>query len=108
MNANQQHMLDAYRAAQRGETAPPLPGRHDWEAIGEIRDHLRTGRPDAGRRRKERPRKWWSALRAPLRHLTRRTNSSTAPVTSAALHDSPGAATVTSVSDTPGTPPGAG
>lgn len=133
MNANQQHMLDAYRAAQRGETAPPLPGRHDWEAIGEIRDHLRTDRPDARRRRKQRPRKgpsgnertgnerlgnepsrkqrtgkWWSALRAPLRQLTRRTNSSTAPVTSAAVHDSPGAATVTSVSDTPGTPPGAG
>ncbi|MCX4724789.1 hypothetical protein [Streptomyces sp. NBC_01306] len=52
MNANQQHMLDAYRAAQRGETAPPLPGRHDWEAIGEIRDHLSTGRPGARRTEK--------------------------------------------------------
>ncbi|MFJ5291298.1 hypothetical protein [Streptomyces sp. NPDC088348] len=52
MNTNQQHLLDAYRAAQRGELAPPQPGRHDWEALGEIRDHLRTGRPDARRRRK--------------------------------------------------------
>ncbi|MFE2378466.1 hypothetical protein [Streptomyces sp. NPDC059398] len=51
MNAHQQHMLDAYRSAQRGEMPPPLPGRHDWEAIGGIRDQLRTGcgRPPTGR-----------------------------------------------------------
>ncbi|WP_406137561.1 hypothetical protein [Streptomyces sp. NBC_01089] len=59
MNANQQHMFDAYRAVQRGEAAPPLPGRHDWEAIGELRDHLRTGRPDRRRRRQERSRNGW-------------------------------------------------
>ncbi|MEV0089934.1 hypothetical protein [Streptomyces sp. NPDC050738] len=38
MNAIQQHMLDAYRASQRGEPAPPLPGRHDWQAVREFAD----------------------------------------------------------------------
>ncbi|MGW1793743.1 hypothetical protein ACWCO0_29735 [Streptomyces tubercidicus] len=28
MNATQQHLLDTYRAAQRGEAAPPAPGGH--------------------------------------------------------------------------------
>lgn len=44
MNTNQQHLLDAYRFAQRRETAPPVPGRHDWEAVREMRDHRRAAR----------------------------------------------------------------
>ncbi|MEU6113595.1 hypothetical protein ABZ840_03335 [Streptomyces sp. NPDC047117] len=41
MNAMQQHMLDAYRAAQRGETAPPLPGTGDVRALRAVRDRRR-------------------------------------------------------------------
>ncbi|WP_199930771.1 hypothetical protein [Streptomyces sp. CB02923] len=41
MNASQQHMLDAYRAAQRGEIAPVLPGAGDARAVREIRSWLR-------------------------------------------------------------------
>ncbi|MGX8907519.1 hypothetical protein ACR820_20275 [Streptomyces netropsis] len=37
MNANQQHMLDLFRAAQLGEPAPPAPGRGDWQAVREFR-----------------------------------------------------------------------
>ncbi|GAA1375240.1 hypothetical protein [Streptomyces beijiangensis] len=59
MNAIQQHMLDAYRASQRGEQAPPLPGRHDWQVVREFGDHrdltaaLAAGhRPARGRLRR--------------------------------------------------------
>ncbi|MEN8654972.1 hypothetical protein ABCR94_31390 [Streptomyces sp. 21So2-11] len=50
MNATQQHMLDVYRAAQLGTAAPPAPGRHDWQAVREVRDYGRfragvEGRP---------------------------------------------------------------
>ncbi|WP_198944152.1 hypothetical protein [Streptomyces sp. CB03234] len=41
MDAMQQHMLDAYRAAQRGEAPPPPPGRDDLAALRVARDHLR-------------------------------------------------------------------
>ncbi|GCD43914.1 hypothetical protein [Streptomyces paromomycinus] len=41
MNASQQHMLDAYRAARRGESAPVLPGAGDVQAVREIRRWLR-------------------------------------------------------------------
>ncbi|MCX4731327.1 hypothetical protein [Streptomyces sp. NBC_01363] len=56
MDAIQQHMIDSYRAAQRGELPPPLPGRHDWEVVREARDRRRfdaviAGRPARGRRR---------------------------------------------------------
>ncbi|TJZ42756.1 hypothetical protein FCH28_33180 [Streptomyces piniterrae] len=37
MNATQQHMLDTYRAAQRGEAAPILPGTGSVRAAREIR-----------------------------------------------------------------------
>ncbi|MEV6796079.1 hypothetical protein AB0M87_29705 [Streptomyces sp. NPDC051320] len=53
MTANQQHMIDVYRSAQRGEIAPPMPGLHDWDAVREIRDHRRAtrqGRPGPLRR----------------------------------------------------------
>ncbi|MEU2131607.1 hypothetical protein [Streptomyces sp. NPDC018352] len=56
MDAIQQHMIDSYRAAQRGEVPPPLPGRHDWAVVREARDRRRfeaviAGRPARGRRR---------------------------------------------------------
>ncbi|MEU8890264.1 hypothetical protein [Streptomyces sp. NPDC048442] len=41
MNATQQHMFDAYRAAQHGTPTPPAPGRHDWETVRELRDTVR-------------------------------------------------------------------
>lgn len=39
MNALQQHMIDAYRAARHGEAPPPLPGRDDVAALRAARDH---------------------------------------------------------------------
>ncbi|WP_329197314.1 hypothetical protein [Streptomyces sp. NBC_01435] len=59
MDAFQQHMIDSYRSAQRGELPPPLPGRHDWDVVREVRDRRRfdaviAGRPARGR--------WRSAL----------------------------------------------
>lgn len=49
MNANQQHMLDVYRAARLGELAPPAPGIHDWQVVREVRDHQRSRAAVAGR-----------------------------------------------------------
>ncbi|MGW3013309.1 hypothetical protein ACWC9R_31470 [Streptomyces sp. NPDC001219] len=37
MNAGQQHLLDLYRASQRGEAAPPAPGTHTVRTAREIR-----------------------------------------------------------------------
>ncbi|MFE7399371.1 hypothetical protein [Streptomyces sp. NPDC057557] len=45
MDAIQQHMIDSYRAAQRGEAPPPPPGRHDGAVLRAIRDHWRRTRP---------------------------------------------------------------
>jgi hypothetical protein len=42
MNASQQYMLDVYRAAQLGTRTPPAPGRHDWQAVAELRDTVRA------------------------------------------------------------------
>lgn len=41
MNAMQQHMIDVYRAAQRGEAGPPLPGAGDVRALRAVRDWWR-------------------------------------------------------------------
>ncbi|GAA2295419.1 hypothetical protein Scani_17680 [Streptomyces caniferus] len=41
MNAAQQHLLDTYRAAQRGEAAPPAPGTHTVRTAREIRQWRR-------------------------------------------------------------------
>ncbi|MEE1756712.1 hypothetical protein [Streptomyces sp. SP18CS02] len=59
MNAMQQHMIDAYRAAQRGEQAPPPPGEGDWAAVRSVRDYRRflavlSGRRPGGRLRPRR------------------------------------------------------
>ncbi|MEU3714088.1 hypothetical protein [Streptomyces catenulae] len=36
MNASQQHLLDAYRAAQRGEAPPVQPGADTVRAVREV------------------------------------------------------------------------
>ncbi|MFF4607624.1 hypothetical protein ACFY12_33415 [Streptomyces sp. NPDC001339] len=41
MNATQQHLLDAYRAAQHGETAPPAPGTRTVRTVREIQQWRR-------------------------------------------------------------------
>ncbi|MEU9113339.1 hypothetical protein AB0D04_16545 [Streptomyces sp. NPDC048483] len=41
MNASQQHMLDAYRAAQRGEAAPVTPGARTVRTAHEIQQWRR-------------------------------------------------------------------
>ncbi|MEU9013804.1 hypothetical protein AB0D12_29375 [Streptomyces sp. NPDC048479] len=50
MNAMHQHMIDNYRAAQRGEQAPPQPGLNDWQVIRELRDYRRFQAVLAGHR----------------------------------------------------------
>ncbi|MFI0742612.1 hypothetical protein ACH4PU_31715 [Streptomyces sp. NPDC021100] len=37
MDATQQQMFDSYRAARRGETAPPAPGTYEVETVRQIR-----------------------------------------------------------------------
>ncbi|MBL1095249.1 hypothetical protein [Streptomyces coffeae] len=46
MTITQQYALDLYRAAQRGEPAPPAPGRNDWRTLRELREY-RAARPAA-------------------------------------------------------------
>ncbi|WP_411137037.1 hypothetical protein [Streptomyces sp. C10] len=41
MNTGQQHLLDTYRAAQRGEAAPPAPGTHTVRTAREIQQWYR-------------------------------------------------------------------
>ncbi|WP_327704212.1 hypothetical protein [Streptomyces decoyicus] len=41
MNAAQQHLLDSYRAARRGEAAPPAPGTHIVRTAREIQQWRR-------------------------------------------------------------------
>ncbi|MGC5006824.1 hypothetical protein [Streptomyces sp. DT203] len=48
MDAIQQHMIDSYRAAQHGELPPPLPGRHDWAVVRDVRDRRRFDAVTAG------------------------------------------------------------
>ncbi|MEW2081967.1 hypothetical protein [Streptomyces sp. NPDC005283] len=50
MNAMHQYMIDTYRAAQRGEQAPPQPGLNDWQMVREFRDYRRFHAVLAGRR----------------------------------------------------------
>ncbi|MER5782223.1 hypothetical protein ABT104_10930 [Streptomyces mobaraensis] len=37
MDATQQQMFDSYRAARRGEAAPPAPGTYEVETVRQIR-----------------------------------------------------------------------
>ncbi|GAA1089381.1 MULTISPECIES: hypothetical protein [Streptomyces violaceusniger group] len=50
MSLTEQYALDLYRAAQRGEPAPPAPGPHDWRTLRELREYrdfraVTEGRP---------------------------------------------------------------
>lgn len=54
MSVTQQYAIDLYRAAQRGDAAPPAPGLNDVAAFRELRDYRRfkavvAGRPARGR-----------------------------------------------------------
>ncbi|MEU3413072.1 MULTISPECIES: hypothetical protein [unclassified Streptomyces] len=56
MSITQQYLLDTYRARLHGEPGPPAPGRHDLDALRELREHRRfdavvAGRPARGRLR---------------------------------------------------------
>lgn len=56
MSITQQYLLDSHRARLHGEPEPPTPGRHDLQALRELRDHRRfravlAGRPAHGRLR---------------------------------------------------------
>jgi hypothetical protein len=57
MSITQQYLLDTYRARQRGESAPPAPGAHDWQVVRELGDHRQfravlAERPARGRVRR--------------------------------------------------------
>ncbi|WP_251020559.1 hypothetical protein [Streptomyces sp. ISL-98] len=78
MNAIQQHMLDVYRTAQLGGSAPPAPGEGDWQVVREVRDYQRfravvEGRPARGRVRAALTRLFTS--RAPAPSTTRPADS---------------------------------
>ncbi|MER5951743.1 hypothetical protein ABT127_37475 [Streptomyces sp. NPDC001904] len=54
MTVTQQYALDVYRAARRGETAPPAPYLNEAAAVRELRDYRRfravlAERPARGR-----------------------------------------------------------
>ncbi|MGW7469506.1 hypothetical protein ACWGJT_33785 [Streptomyces xantholiticus] len=49
MNAMQQHMIDVYRAAQRGDIPPPRPGDLDLRTIREAWTYRRFRAVLAGR-----------------------------------------------------------
>ncbi|MFB7369144.1 hypothetical protein ACFC0D_04815 [Streptomyces sp. NPDC056222] len=56
MNALHQYLLDSYRAEQRGERMPPMPGTHDIATLRAVCDSRRfdavvAGRPARGRLR---------------------------------------------------------
>ncbi|MER7810594.1 hypothetical protein [Streptomyces sp900116325] len=65
MDAIQQHMIDSYRAAQHGELPPPLPGRHDWAVVRDVRDRRRFDAVVAGLPAR---RRWRTALRGLFTH----------------------------------------
>ncbi|AEM88183.1 hypothetical protein [Streptomyces violaceusniger] len=59
MSLTEQYALDLYRAARRGEPAPPAPGRHDWRTVRELREYrdvraVTAGRPARRRGRRDR------------------------------------------------------
>ncbi|MET7618471.1 hypothetical protein [Streptomyces sp. NPDC005408] len=64
MNAMHQYMLDNYRAAQRGDQAPPQPGLHDVQVLREFRDYRRFQAVVSGHRAHGRA---WAALARRLR-----------------------------------------
>ncbi|WP_432146457.1 hypothetical protein [Streptomyces sp. bgisy084] len=76
MNAGQQHLLDLYRAAQRGEAAPPAPGTHTVRTAREIRQWHR----------------FRAVVTAPADHLPTRIRRAVRSAATALLHRDAGAA----------------
>lgn len=66
MSLTEQYALDLYRAAQRGEPAPPAPGPHDWRTLRELREYRDFRAVVAGRpvRRRGRHGRLMDAVRA--------------------------------------------
>lgn len=56
MSLTEQYALDLYRAARRGEPAPPAPGRHDWRTVRELREYRYVQAVTAGRAARRRGR----------------------------------------------------
>ncbi|MGP3940887.1 MULTISPECIES: hypothetical protein [Streptomyces] len=56
MSLTEQYALDLYRAALRGEPAPPAPGRHDWRTVRELREYRDAQAVPAGRPARRRSR----------------------------------------------------
>ncbi|BBJ42769.1 hypothetical protein SSPO_054870 [Streptomyces antimycoticus] len=56
MSLTEQYALDLYRAARRGEPAPPAPGRHDWRTVRELREYRDVQAVTAGRAARRRGR----------------------------------------------------
>ncbi|MCC9153800.1 hypothetical protein LZP81_10425 [Streptomyces parvulus] len=56
MSSTQQYLLDAYRARQLGEPAPPAPGTHESRVVREWRERRRFRAVLAGRRLRGGPR----------------------------------------------------
>ncbi|WP_413808743.1 hypothetical protein [Streptomyces sp. OE57] len=66
MSLTVSYVLDLYRAAQRGEPAPPAPGPHDWRTLRELREYRDFRAVTAGRpaRRRGRHGRLTDALRS--------------------------------------------
>ncbi|WP_432048113.1 hypothetical protein [Streptomyces asiaticus] len=69
MSLTEQYALDLYRAARRGDPAPPAPGPHDWRTLRELREYrdvraVTEGRPVRRRGRHGRHGRLTDALRA--------------------------------------------
>ncbi|MFD5391441.1 hypothetical protein ACFW95_21485 [Streptomyces sp. NPDC059474] len=74
MSLTEQYALDLYRAARRGEPAPPAPGRHDWRTVRELRQYrdaqaALAGRPARRRGRDDRLTDAPGAVRATPGHV---------------------------------------
>ncbi|NIY66455.1 hypothetical protein SMALB_4478 [Streptomyces malaysiensis] len=85
MSLTEQYALDLYRAARRGEPAPPAPGRHDWRTLRELREHrdvraAADGRPARRRGRHGRLTDALRAVRALREGLAALRRRSTVPV----------------------------
>lgn len=95
MSVTQQYALDLYRAAQRGEPAPPAPGHGDWRALRALREYrdFQTVVAERPARRRR------GALRRALRAATARAAQAVRPARRPAAEPPHGAATPRPLTD---------